>query len=455
MRTHSTHTQVEQAADKPAHINAIHFVGVERTKRSFLESAIQRALQARTLGDVVTETHNAVADLMGLDIFEAAEIHFDRAKGPGSLGDGLHGGMDAIVSLRERKRWWARTGTEVGNGEGSLSGSIAVRNALGNAERLSADVAFGTRTSSAFLLAFSKPLGASPNRWLDLQAHQALRNNSLYSSHDERVRGLLARYRFLSPLVGKQEIWWEGAWRNVHRVTDQASLSVREDAGHSVKSAIGHSWTLDTRDDPFMPTSGASLRLLTELAGANGVLGGDVDFLKNELEAQASYSPRKGWILTSTLRAGHLLSSPLARLSSSSFSSSGPCRTRINDRFFLGGPMTLRGFAVNGVGPQDGKDAIGGDIYAAAGLSLFTPLPRVETEAFKGHLFANAGSLRSISPQDQVKSLIATPSSAVGLGLVYRHSVARIEMNFCLPITATSTDRIKSGVQFGLGISFL
>jgi len=37
----------------------------------------------------------------------------------------------------------------------------------------------------------------------------------------------------------------------------------------------------------------------------------------------------------------------------------------------------VRGFKLNGIGPrEDRKDSLGGDAYVAAGVSLFTPLPK-------------------------------------------------------------------------------
>ena len=39
--------------------------------------------------------------------------------------------------------------------------------------------------------------------------------------------------------------------------------------------------------------------------------------------------------------------------------------SRINDRFQLGGPADVRGFRLSGLGPHDGADAVGGDVYAA------------------------------------------------------------------------------------------
>lgn len=82
--------------------------------------------------------------------------------------------------------------------------------------------------------------------------------------------------------------------------------SMRVAAGPSVKSALSHTYVLDTRDDRFMATRGFYFRFHQELAGA-GIsipvseatpdrpaattrlgLGGDASFYKAETEAQIS-----------------------------------------------------------------------------------------------------------------------------------------------------------------------
>ena len=47
----------------------------------------------------------------------------------------------------------------------------------------------------------------------------------------------------------------------------------------------------------------------------------------------------------------------------------------VADKFFLGGPLNLRGFDMRGVGPSSDGNAVGGTAYWAAGLHLYTPLP--------------------------------------------------------------------------------
>jgi outer membrane protein insertion porin family len=48
-----------------------------------------------------------------------------------------------------------------------------------------------------------------------------------------------------------------------------------------------------------------------------------------------------------------------------------------------------------------------------------------------------------------------SPSVAVGFGLIYRHSIARLELNYCIPLTAARNDQVHRGLQFGIGLNFL
>jgi hypothetical protein len=48
------------------------------------------------------------------------------------------------------------------------------------------------------------------------------------------------------------------------------------------------------------------------------------------------------------------------------------------------------------------------------------------------------------------------PTTSVGLGLLFKHSVIRVELNYVLPLHMLSTDQPTSGkYQLGLGLHFL
>lgn len=236
------------------------------------------------------------------------------------------------------------------------------------------------------------------------------------------------------------------------------------------------------------------LKSHTEVAGV-GPLKGDVAFTKFELEAQAalpvpvplfSNTGTTGVSFTAGLRGGLLY--PL-RLSDTS--DSATTHSRINDRFTLGGPTDVRGFRLAGLGPRDGEDSVGGDVYAAGGASLYFPFPRVGPEVplrmqvfvnggrlvglqdvrkasvsdkkTEGAAAAAAGSSDGMSATDVRESVISAvrelgnelPSVAAGVGVVYAMEEARFEMNFSVPLVVRKGEEVWKGLGFGVGISFL
>ena len=253
-----------------------------------------------------------------------------------------------------------------------------------------------------------------------------------------------------------------------------ASPTIRNDAGDSVKSSITHAWSLDRRDNPILPTRGFLSKSTLELAGC-GPLQGDVGFSKAELEAQTAIpvplpfvKGDTGISFTTGFRTGLLY--PLALGTNTDVK---PSRT--NDRFQLGGPTDVRGFRLSGLGPRDGADAVGGDVYVAGSANLLVPLPRVGADKpFRLQAFVSGGRLLALPSvptpgkddgpgrkfQDTVTAAVAElgnglPSTAAGLGLVYAHPAARFELNFSLPLVQRKGEEGRKGLQFGVGINML
>ena len=130
-----------------------------------------------------------------------------------------------------------------------------------------------------------------------------------------------------------------------------------------------------------------------------------------------------------------------------------------SDRFHLGGPTSVRSFRMNGLGPRDNNDHIGGDLVAAAGMSLLTPIPYKPHWPLKGHVYVNGGSLVGLDKARSLASNIGTlasqPACSAGVGLMFHHSLVRLELNAGVPLSASRTDASRKGIQFGVGLSFL
>lgn len=379
--------------------------------------------------------------------------------------------LDVYLSVKEKSRILLKTGTDLGNAEGSAYGNLLWRNVFGGAESLNLNASMGTRTRSAYQAAFETPILSDPDfRW-EIGGIASSTQKS-WASHEEVLKGAWTKLRWMSQSGNIHEVGYNGFWRQLTGLAENASPTVRADAGDSVKSSIFHSWVNDKRDHPLLPSQGYYAKAFNELAGW-GPLKGDVSFWKSEIEAQGAVpipipgiKGKSGVSLTTGFRAGLLYPLGLG-------SNSRPQLSRINDRFVLGGPTDVRGFRLCGLGPREGSDALGGDVYAAGSANLLVPLPRVGAEKpLRLQVFVNGGRLLPLRTSqktvpttgEEVNNAVAStlselgkglPSVAAGIGLVYAHPVARFELNFSLPLVLRKGEEGRKGLQLGIGINFL
>ncbi|KAI0008349.1 surface antigen [Xylariaceae sp. FL0662B] len=430
------------------------------------------------MADMLEQVGGAVERLHKFDIFHPNILlhlsrppHLDPSTSPTDL--------DVSLRVREKSRFLLKTGTDIGNTEGSAYGSMLWRNIFGGAESLSLNASAGTRTRSAYSAEFGTPIQSNPNLRFSIEG-LASSTQKPWASHEEVLKGGGVKLSWLSDNGDRHQVGYSGTWRQLTGLTETASPTVRGDAGDSTKSAISYLFQRDQRDNPMLPQSGYLLKAATELAGW-GPLRGDVSFSKSEMEiAGAVPVPlpgirgSSGVSIGGGFRAGLLYPLPL------SYGLSGASPSRVNDRFTLGGPTDVRGFSLGGLGPRDGSDALGGDVFAAGSVNMLIPLPRAGAESpFRLQLFANGGRLvavRSKSKRDdgqqQPRNLradtvwdgvlsatrdVATglPSIAAGVGLVYAHPIARFELNFSLPLVLRRGEEGCKGLQVGVGINFL
>ena len=140
----------------------------------------------------------------------------------------------------------------------------------------------------------------------------------------------------------------------------------------------------------------------------------------------------------------------------------------LSDHFYLGGPQNVRGFEMSGLGPMAEGNAVGGLTFWATGLHLYTPLPFRSGapgfgDLFRTHAFVTAGNLLPAFVYDSRRHWSHNLDEAIrnfrlsyGVGLAIRFgSVARIELNYCLPIRAQRGDKVAPGLQLGIGVNFL
>ncbi|KPF78999.1 hypothetical protein IP78_10010 [Brevundimonas sp. AAP58] len=215
------------------------------------------------------------------------------------------------------------------------------------------------------------------------------------------------------------------------------SRALCEQAGASLNSSVGYTLLVDRRNDPIRPTRGWTGSLRQDFAG----LGGDVNYIKSEVEATAYYGITPAWIVSVNGSLGYV-------------SGWAGDAVRINDRFFKGG-NSFRGFENAGMGPRDlaTNDALGGNFYAVASAELTLPNGLPEQYGIRTSLFADVGTLGvlddrfTIGSDGQRDVAIADDLSlraSAGLSVHWRSPMGPIRFDFSKILSQEDYDRTET-----------
>jgi len=434
----------------PAHVNRINVDGLTRTKDDIITKVCKDVFRAENFAAVLQECLVAKAKMeQGLGLFSEVGVEIDVTE---DSSDKTNQGLDITMKVKEPRKLTGGVHTLVGNNDGSLMIQAKLPNIFGRGEKLSLEYTHGMMKSKTHSISFTKPVDADPDKWFTAAAFHT-HDEKPWSGFNEASRGFGFKYA-LPGYGGFNTFHWDMLWRELRASSRGIAFGARNDMGHSLKSSLKHTYTYDTRDTPVIPSVGFLAKVVNEVAG----LGGDVRFLKSEAELQYNIPLPLGVTIQSSVVLGSM-----KHLNDIS---------RINDRFLLGGPLTLRGFRHNGVGPSEEGCALGGESFWGTSLHLYSPLPFTSASSslynhFRTHLFVNAGSLygenqvtgsRSAGRYAVPKRLVDLASSArvtYGLGVVgHLGNVARIELNYVWPVKSMKGDAVAPGLQFGVGASF-
>lgn len=180
----------------------------------------------------------------------------------------------------------------------------------------------------------------------------------------------------------------------IKNVATNASPELVGETGRSLVSKVGLGLSYDTRRGGLIPSGGQRTGITAELAG--GPLGGENDFYKLEL-GSSWYFPG--------FREGHLLELGGRIGSVEPYGSS--TNITIFNRYFLGGPRTLRGFEYYGVGPRDSlREPFGGKTYWMSSVEYSVPtiIDRLRAAVFYdiGNVYTSAFSFNPNKARGEV-----------------------------------------------------
>jgi len=163
--------------------------------------------------------------------------------------------------------------------------------------------------------------------------------------------------------------------KDIFDIDPSASELIQEQAGKSTLSSITATLTRNTTDYYLDPSKGSVSELSVEFAG----LGGTDKFAKYIADQRFFFPAKWGTVFSLHGQVGYV-------------QQVGSSEIPIDERFFLGGINTLRGFKSRQVGPRDpvSGDYLGGDKEAYFNFEYVFPL--LKDMGLKGLVFFDAGN---------------------------------------------------------------
>ncbi|HLD95676.1 MAG TPA: outer membrane protein assembly factor BamA, partial [Alphaproteobacteria bacterium] len=213
---------------------------------------------------------------------------------------------------------------------------------------------------------------------------------------------------------------------DVKSVDSSASNIIKQQAGNTLTSALGHTLTYDKRDSKVEPTSGYVLTMSNIFAG----VGGNVSYLSNVFSGSYYYSPMDDVI--GVLKGSFGFMQRVGKT------------IRVTDSFQLGYD-SLRGFEWAGVGPRDVPtgDSLGGTRFWKATAEVNFPLGLPNEFGMKGALFTDFGSLWKPGQQDAKTNEANTVRVSPGFGLLWTSPFGPIRIDYARPIKKHKLDKTQ------------
>ena len=297
-----------------------------------------------------------------LQFFEDIKINTRRGKESDLI--------DIVTTVTERPTGSITVGAGFSSVDSFIfNAGISQNNFLGRGQRVAFSANLSSRKSD-FNLSLTDPRVFDSNLLAGVDVFK--REMDFYSFKKGSAGGGLRFGKSLS------EYDWAGVNYRVEDVTVSEVDTVEETAflknEARLTSRISPSFIRDTRDDFLNPSTGWRHVVRFDLAG--GILGGS-DFIRSSYEA-TYYRPLFGK-LVGALHGEIHWADAYAGDTLPAF-----------ERYFMGGPASLRGYTVKNVGPKDGSgDPLGGNQSLLFNAEVQYPF----TKGLRGFIFYDRGNV--------------------------------------------------------------
>jgi outer membrane protein insertion porin family len=322
---------------------------------------------------------------------------------------------------------------------------VTQRNFRGRGEDVRARVSVGSLRQQVDL-SFTEPRFLGRNLRAGIDGYYYRLDYSQYSAYQSSTVGMNLRAGF--PLTLNSAMSLRYVLRSDDVQIDDSycdpaapvvSLSICAQRGAYTTSLVGYGLSLDRRNDPIRPTRGYYANLTQDFAG----FGGDVKYVKTELEGGWYHGFTKNYRLSVTGSAGYA-------------GGWGGDSIRINDRFYKGG-NTFRGFETAGIGPRDTSfdrsDALGGRAYAIGSIEMTVPTFLPEQYGINAALFSDFGTVGLLDNRDKLDATgkkdpnihddLSLRASA-GLSIFWKSPMGPIRFDFSQILSKEDYDRTET-----------
>ena len=448
----------------PVETNSVSVTGNQRTQQGFFAKELSEVTETKTIDAMHSALQRAVDRLKGYGIFDA--VHAEIAVNDTDLAHNKYR-VDVRVQVKEKRvatlklESYVKAGSTA-VGDVGIEAQGALRNPFGFGETARVSVNRTNVGSEEFGLVVSAPFPSPLLRDVTASARHSQDNLSAFTGYVQQQSTLsvssvvnnldLQRVFGIPSGPAQHKVQYTFSLRDevpVAHETVSRTSSVPEaillQASSSSKSSLKYTYTRDTRNKGANSTAGELLELELEAA----LPPGSSRFAKSDLkvELHRCLGPRlfgeDGLAVSLSGTLGIL--QPIGAVA------------QLSDRFYMGGPMSLRGFGMLGCGPRAGEGRssfpVGGNTKASLMVSLHCPVPlRAMAESgCRSFVFLNCGSIGRGASSG---SVFGFPRLSVGLGGSFALGPARLECTYSLPLLRAEQDQLKQ-VQIGAGLTLV
>lgn len=342
------------------YVERINITGNTKTR----DKVIRREIKM-TEGELYSASNlkRSKARINNLGYFEAVDISTSQGSDETK--------MNVDVKVQERP-----TGTfSVGAGYSSVDGfvgqgSLTQENFLGRGWRLNLAASVGGE-SSTYQIGVTDPYFMDTRWTVGVELYQTERE---WTDFSRRADGFAIKAGHpvgeYSRLLGTYRL----ENKEIYDVSPFASVTIKDQEGETTVSSFSTSYTINTTNNRLDPSSGTDFSASWKLAG----IGGDEHFNKYVVDVRHFWPWPWGTVFSARGQVGYV-----HRWQDES--------VPLDERFYLGGIFTMRGFESREVGPRDENgEFIGGDTEAFMNLEFIFPI--YKDLGLKGVTFFDVGN---------------------------------------------------------------